>query len=34
MINFLFGALLGYMFGMFLGCYITKIDEDIKNGRR
>ena len=34
MIEFLFGLLFGYMIGIFTGYVVTKIDKDIKNGRR
>jgi NhaP-type Na+/H+ or K+/H+ antiporter len=34
MIEFLFGFLFGYLVGIFINYIITKIDKDIKNGRR
>lgn len=34
MISFLFGLLFGYIIGMIVGDYISRIDKDIKNGRR
>jgi hypothetical protein len=33
MVNFLFGLLMGYVFGGVTYYFIFKIDKDIKNGR-
>ena len=34
MIEFLFGFLFGYVVGIFMSHIVTKIDKDIKDGRR
>ena len=34
MISFLFGILLGYVLGTVAAFYISKIDKEIKDGRR
>ena len=33
MTNFAFGLLIGYLMGIAVGFYISKIDKDIKDGR-
>lgn len=33
MINFAFGLLLGYLMGMAVGYYVSKVDKEIKDGR-
>lgn len=32
MVNFAIGLLLGYIMGMIVQHYVSKIDEDLKNG--
>lgn len=32
MINFAFGLLLGYLMGMIVQYYVTKLDKEIKDG--
>ena len=34
MIEFLFGFLFGYTVGIFMNYVVTKIDKEIKDGRR
>lgn len=34
MIEFLFGFLAGYISGLFVGHVVTKMDRNIKDGRR